>query len=294
VQPAGPPDTPDHAPPFLVDTPAHRQWPSLLEEVDGVLARARAAGVRRILTLGTDPASGRAAVALAERHDEVYAAVGLHPGDIDGDAGAALDALAPLLDHPRVVAIGETGLDYYHEDNPPREAQLDSFERHLELAARTGKPVCVHNRAAGDDVPRLLAAYEGRVTAVLHCYTGDLDTARAALAMGCYLSFAGNATYPKLRDVLAVAAAIPADRLLLETDAPFLAPQPRRGRRNEPANVVYTYDAVAAARGITRAELGALVRANAARLFRWADSGADAEVGAGTDAEVGAGAEGAA
>ncbi len=255
--------------PFLVDTHAHLQWPSLLADVDAVLARAHDAGVRRILTLGTDPASCRAAVDLAERHAGVYAAVGVHPGDVADDAGAALDSLAPLLDHPRVVAIGETGLDYYHDDNPPRALQRASFERHLDLAARIGKPICIHSRESGDDVLRLLEAWAGRVTAVLHCYTGDLATARRALALGCYLSFAGNATYPKLRGLLAVAAAIPADRLLLETDAPFLAPQPRRGRRNEPANVVYTYEAIAAARGATRAALGALVGANAARLFQW-------------------------
>ena len=255
--------------PFLVDTHAHLQWPSLLADVDAVLTRAHDAGVRRILTLGTDPASCRAAVDLAERHAGVYAAVGVHPGDVVDDAGAALDSVAPLLDHPRVVAIGETGLDYYHDDNPPRALQRASFERHLDLAARTGKPICIHSRESGDDVLRLLEARAGRVTAVLHCYTGNLATAQRALALGCYLSFAGNATYPKLRDLLAVAAAIPADRLLLETDAPFLAPQPRRGRRNEPANVAYTYEAIAAARGATRASLGALVGANAARLFQW-------------------------
>ncbi len=255
--------------PFLVDTHAHLQWPSLLADVDAVLSRAHDAGVRRILTLGTDPASCRAAVDLAARHSGVYAAVGVHPGDVADDGGAALDSLAPLLDHPRVVAIGETGLDYYHDDNPPRALQRASFERHLDLAARTGKPICVHSRESGDDVLRLLEARAGRVTAVLHCYTGDVATAQRALAMGCYLSFAGNATYPKLRGLLAVAAVIPADRLLLETDAPFLSPQPRRGRRNEPANVAYTYEAIAAARGATRGELGALVGANAARLFQW-------------------------
>jgi len=280
VHAPGVPDTIDDAPPpvSLVDTHAHLQWPSLLGEVDAVLARARDAGVRRILTLGTEPASCRAAVLLAERHAGVYAAVGLHPGDIGLDAAAAaraLEGLVPLLAHPRVVAIGETGLDYYHEDSPPHDLQIASFARHLELAARVGKPICVHSRDSADDVLRLLAAYEGRVTAVLHCYTGDLETAQRALALGCYLSFAGNATYPKLRDLLAVAAVVPAERLLLETDAPFLSPQHRRGCRNEPANVAYTYDAVAVARGITRGELGARVGANAARLFGWDDADVD-------------------
>ncbi len=277
MQASGVPAATNNALLALVDTHAHLQWPSLLDDIDGVLARARDAGVRRILTLGTEPASCHAAVDLAARHADVYAAVGLHPGDVGADAAEALESLAPLLDHPRVVAIGETGLDYYHDDNPPRDAQIASFARHLDLGARTGLPVCVHSRSvhsheATDDVLRLLAAREGRVTVILHCYTGDLETARRALALGCYLSFAGNATYPKLRDLLAVAAAVPDDRLLLETDAPFLAPQPRRGRRNEPANVAYTYEAIAAARGVTPAALGARVSANAARLFHWSDA----------------------
>lgn len=256
-------------PSVLVDTHAHLQWPSLAADVDGVLARAREVGVTRVLTLGTEPASCRAAVDLAESHAAVYAAVGIHPGDVADDAAAALDAIAPLLDHARVVAIGETGLDYFHADNPPREAQIASFKRHLELAAHTGKPICIHNREATDDVMRLLAGYAGRVTPVLHCFTGDAKTARGAVEMGCYISFAGNATYPKLRDVLAVAAVVPPERLLLETDSPFLAPQQQRGRRNEPAHITYTYDAIAATRGMTRHSLGALVAANAARLFGW-------------------------
>lgn len=259
----------EETPPYLVDTHAHLHWPSLAADVSGVVSRARAAGVRRILTLATDPASCRAAIELAERYDGVYAAVGVHPGDVTEESIETIDDLAALLAHPRVVAIGETGLDYYHDDNPPRELQIAAFERHLAIAARTGKPICIHNREAGDDVMRILAAHAGQVTPVLHCYTGDLPTAQAALALGGYLSFAGNATYPKARDVLAVAAAIPAERLLLETDAPFLAPQPRRGRRNEPEYIVHTYDTVAAARGLTRAELGAAVGANAERLFGW-------------------------
>ena len=228
---------PSEAPAALVDTHAHLQWPSLAEEVDAVLDRAGAAGVRRVLTLGTNLYSSQAAVRLAEAYDTVYAAVGVHPSDVpltQRETEGALDTVATLLQHPSVVAIGETGLDYYHADNPPRDAQIASFALHLELAARSGKPVCVHNREATEDVMRLVTAHAARVTVVLHCYTGDLATARAALSLGCYLSFAGNATYPKLRGLLDVAAEIPSDRLLVETDAPFLSPQPMRGRRNEP------------------------------------------------------------
>jgi len=258
----------------LVDTHAHLQWPTLAAEADAVVARARDAGVARILTLGTDPTSSEAAIGLAERYrdDGVYAAVGLHPGDVPANADEAREALAriaALLEHPRVAAVGETGLDYYHADGPPREAQRASFERHLELAEATRKPICIHNRESTDDVMRLLARYAGRVTPVLHCYTGDLATALQAVDLGCYISFAGNSTYPKLRALLDVAAEVPAERLLLETDAPFLAPRPLRGRRNEPAHVVHTYDAVAAARGVTRDALGRLVTDNAARLFGW-------------------------
>lgn len=263
-------DAERNAPSVLVDTHAHLQWPSLLADLDGVLARAAQAGVRRILTLGTQTDSCRRAVELAEAHSAVYAAVGLHPGDLPGDLDTAMAEVSAMLDHPRVVAIGETGLDYYHADNRPRDTQVAAFRLHLELAARSGKPVCVHNREATADVMSLLAGFAGRVVAVLHCFTGDLETARAGVEMGCYISFAGNATYPKLRDLLQVAAEIPPERLLVETDAPFLAPQARRGRRNEPAHIVDTYDAVAAARGTSRGELGRLVTANARRLFGWA------------------------
>lgn len=254
---------------MLVDTHAHLQWHSLLSDIEGVVQRAREAGVTRVLTLGTEPASCRAAIALAEAHPGVYAAVGLHPGDVKGDVESAWREIEALIAHERVVAIGETGLDYYYTDGPPRERQIDSFIWHLELAARTGKPLCIHNREATDDVMNLLERYSGRVTPVLHCYTGDLETARRALDMGAYISFAGNITYPKLRGLAEVAAEIPSDRLLAETDSPFLAPQPLRGRRNEPAHIAHTYDVVASARASSRADLGRLVTDNAQRLFGW-------------------------
>lgn len=255
---------------MLVDTHAHLQWPSLAGDIEGVLERARSAGIQRILTLGTEPQSCRVAVQLAESQRMVYAAVGIHPGDVTQDGEDELCAIVDLLDHPRVVAIGETGLDFFRNDGPPRDSQIAMFERHLDLAVETGMPISVHNREATADVMRMLDHYAGRVTAILHCFTGDAATASAAVNMGCYISFAGNATYPKLSDVLSVAAAVPADRLLVETDSPFLAPQPVRGRRNEPANITFTYDAIAAVRGTSRGDLARLVAANAERLFGWA------------------------
>jgi TatD DNase family protein len=207
---------------------------------------------------------------LAEAHPELYVAVGLHPGDLKDDLDAAFAEIVSLCDHPRVVAIGETGLDYYYADGPPGDRQVASFYRHLDLAERLRKPICIHNREATHDVMRILELYAGRVVPVLHCFTDDAQTARRAVEIGCYISFAGNATYPKLSNILHVAAEIPQDRLLVETDAPFLAPQPVRGRRNEPAYIVHTYDALASVRGITRAELGRAVEANAQRLFGWA------------------------
>lgn len=255
-----------------VDTHAHLQWPTLLAEVDAVVTRAMGSGVGRILSLGTDGASSKKAIDLAAEHDIVYAAAGIHPSDAPlqkGDRDRALVEIADLLANPHVVAVGEAGLDYYHADNPPRDAQIETFTAQLELAAYTGKPICIHNREATTDVMALLDEWAGRCVPILHCFTGDLSLARHALDLGCYISLAGNCTYPKLRSLLDVAAALPADRLLLETDAPFLAPQPRRGGRNEPSYVVLTYAAVAQVRGIAPEVLARDVAANAGRVFGW-------------------------
>jgi TatD DNase family protein len=238
----------------MIDTHAH------LEMCDGtpeeLVAAAGAAGVSRVVTLGRGQA-----VELAERLREVVAVVGFHPHE----AGNAVDLeeLRPLLGHPRVVALGECGLDYYR-DYAPRDRQLLLFERQLELAEELGKPVVIHTRAASADTAAALEPFGG--TVVLHCFSAP-ELLPVALDRGYYVSFAGNLTYPNAEELREAARAVPADRLLVETDSPYLSPQPRRGRPNEPANVVHTAAALAHARHEDPAELEGQLDANAAAAF---------------------------
>ena len=232
-----------------------------------LVAAARLAGVRRILTVGTDSASCRAAIAAAEAHEEVYAAVGRHPNDSTGYEDAVTDELRELARHPKVLAIGETGLDDYR-DYAPRADQERAFSAHMQLARETGKPLVIHTRAAEDDTIAMLDR-EGRgLEVILHCFSmpGRLDE---CLERGWWISFAGNVTYPKAQDLAAAAERVPLDRLRVETDAPYLTPQAERKHRTQPAVVTHTARYVAERRGIAYEELEAAVDANAARLFGW-------------------------
>ena len=243
----------------MIDTHAHLD--ACADAPERIVERARAAGVTRILTVGTTVDGSRQALALADRHDEVYAIVGIHPhdaGDADGVGG-----LRELLGHERAVGVGETGLDFYR-DYAPRDRQRRLFEQHLELAQELAKPVVIHNRAADAEVMDTLASFDGVV--VLHCFSYPAAL-RAALERGYYVSFAGNVTYKNASDLRVAATQVPAERLLTETDSPYLAPQPMRGRPNEPANVVHTLAALAQARGADQHELEAQIDANAARAF---------------------------
>jgi TatD DNase family protein len=225
-----------------------------------LVMRAHDAGVTRILSVGTNEASWRETLAISERHETVVAALGIHPHEAaDGDVAALRKALA----HPSVVAVGETGLDYYR-DYAPRDAQRRVFAAQLELAAELGKPVVIHTRAADEDTLEGLAGYSG--TVILHCFS-SLPLLEPALERGWYVSFAGNVTYKNAHDLRSAAYAIPADRLLAETDSPYLSPVPHRGRPNEPANVVLTVAALAHARNAGEAELAAQIDANATRCF---------------------------
>jgi TatD DNase family protein len=242
----------------MIDTHAH-----LGDDAAEVLDRARAAGVTRVVAVATTVAGAHAALALADSYDGVYACLGIHPHEAGSAGEADVEALRPLLDHPKAVAVGETGLDYYR-DYAPREAQRILFELQLALAAEVDKPVVIHTRAADGDTVELLRRHNGAV--VLHCFSAPalLEPAREH---GWFVSFAGNVTYKNAYDLRAAARAVSEDRLLAETDSPYLAPQPVRGRRNEPANVVHTYRALAEARGVDVVDLSVRIDSNAAAAF---------------------------
>lgn len=232
-----------------------------------LVAGAAAAGVTRMLTVGTTGATCREALAAAERFEQVLAAVGRHPNEATGFDDADLAELHELARHPRCAAIGETGLDYFR-DHAPREDQLRAFLAQIELARATGKPLVIHTRAAEDDTIDTLLEHAGGVEVVLHCFTmaARLDE---CLAQGWWISFAGNVTYASAGDLADAAARVPDDRLLVETDAPYLTPQAVRKQRNEPAFVVHTARFVAQRRGVDYERLEALVERNAAGLFGW-------------------------
>ena len=222
------------------------------------------AGVERMLTVGTDPESCRAALAAAERFASVWAAIGCHP-----NVAQHLDEglLRELAAHPRCAAIGESGLDYYR-DRAPRDAQRRAFQFQIELARELGKPLVIHTREAADDTLALLKSHADGVRVILHCFSMP-ERLEECLEAGYWISFAGNVTYPKSAALAAAAAAVPIDRILVETDAPYLTPQSRRGTPNQPAYVVETAAFVAAARGVGLAELDAALSANAAELLGW-------------------------
>jgi TatD DNase family protein len=245
----------------VIDTHAHLD--ACADRPSALIRRARSAGVERIVTVGTGIDSCRAALELADLHEEVFAALGIDPHQA-GDAEASrVQELRDLAQHDRAVAVGETGLDYFR-DRAPRDRQRRLFEAQLELAADLGKPVVIHTRDADADTAAVLAGFDG--TVVMHCFSspGLLET---VLERGYYVSFAGNVTYPKAADLRTAAAQVPSERILAETDSPYLAPQSRRGRPNEPANVVLTVEELARIRNVDADELGARIEANAAAAF---------------------------
>ena len=235
---------------------------------DAVLDRAREAGVGRILVPGVDLPSSRRAVKLAEAHPEVFAAVGFHPHDADKLGEKELKELRELAAHPKVKAIGEIGLDYYR-DHSPRDVQRAAFRLQLDLAAELDLPVIIHNREAYADVMAALSEWNGNRGGVLHSYSGDRTQMSAALELGFLLGLTGPITFPKADEMRAVAASAPLDKLLIETDAPYLTPSPHRGRRNEPAYVRYVAQKLADARGEELQTVITQTGANAAELFHW-------------------------
>ena len=254
---------------MLVDHHCHLDFPELAAMREGVLARAKAAGVGLLVTVSTRVKRFSEVVAIAEKYDEVYCTIGTHPHHAHEELDITAEHLARFAKHKKVVAIGEAGLDY-HYDLSPRAAQEQGFRTHIAAARATGLPLVIHARQADEDMANILEEEmaRGRFSAVLHCYTGGKDLARRGVALGLYVSFSGVLTFKKNDELRAVAASVPLDRLLVETDAPYLAPEPFRGRKpNEPSLVVHTAAALAKVKGIGQAELAQLTTHNFHRLY---------------------------
>ncbi len=251
----------------LFDTHAHLHFPEFDTDREAMLQRAREAGVRRMVTIGTEPETSRAAVALAAREADVWATVGIHPHDAAGADEAALAEIEGLAAQSRVVAIGEIGLDYFRNLSPVADQQR-VFRTLLAMARRIGKPVVVHCRDAAEDVLTILTEERvAEVGGIMHCFSGDVGLARRCLDLGLLISLAGPLTYPNARALPDVARFVPADRLVIETDCPFLPPQGHRGQRNEPAYLAITAARVAALRGEPLDAMAARLSANACGLL---------------------------
>ena len=253
-------------PAMLIDSHAHLDLDAFEADFDAMLARARKALVTTIITIGTDLASSRRARDLAHAHPHIFASAGVHPHQADTFDDTDWPALRALWDDPRVCAVGETGLDYYY-DYADRDRQQDLFRRHLQVAGEVNRPVVVHIRDAFDDAFAAVDDVGLPAGGVVHCFTGDQAAAERAIAQGFHISLSGIVTFKSARALRAAVRTIPDDRLLIETDAPFLAPVPKRGKRNEPSFVTYTAAEVARLRGVEVAHVIATTRMNATRLF---------------------------
>jgi len=253
---------------MLVDSHCHLDFKDFGDELDDVVGRAGDSGVGAMVTICTHLSRFAAVRAVAERYDNIWCSVGVHPHEAGAEGQSAADALVELAGHPKVVGIGETGLDYYY-DNSPRDAQRQSFRAHIEAARQTGLPLIVHSRDADDEMADILREEyaAGPFTGVMHCFSSGRALAEAALEIGFYISFSGILTFKSADEVRAIARDVPAERLLVETDAPFLAPVPNRGKRNEPAFVVHTAAQLADIKGLGSAELARLTTDNFYRLF---------------------------
>ena len=253
---------------MLIDSHCHLEYKGLVEDQAGVLDRARQAGVGGFLSISTRQREWGQVIATAEREADVWASVGIHPHEADGHADLGEAALLEASAHPRVIAIGETGLDYYY-DHSDRATQQALFRRHIAVSRVTGLPIIIHTRDAEDDTAAILRdeMEQGAFPALIHCFTASADFARIVLDLGLTISLSGIVTFKNANDLQAIASEVPEDRLLVETDAPFLAPVPNRGKVCEPAFVADTARFVAELRGVTPAALAETTTANFRRLF---------------------------
>jgi TatD DNase family protein len=253
---------------MLVDSHCHLDFPDFAEELDAVVARAQAAGVGTMVTIGTRVRKHAQVLAVAERFDDVYCSVGTHPHNAHEEPEVTAHRLVGLAEHPKVVAIGEAGLDY-HYDSSPREAQAAGLRVHIEAARMTGLPLVIHAREADADLAAILQDETGKgaFPAVLHCFSSGRALAETGIALGHYVSFSGILTFKNSQALRDIARDLPVDRILVETDAPYLAPPPHRGKRNEPAFVVHTAAALAEACGVPPEEIAERTTENFFRLF---------------------------
>jgi TatD DNase family protein len=253
---------------MLIDSHCHLNYPGVAEQQAEVLARARAAGVTAMLNISTRASEWDAVIATATREPDVWAAIGIHPHEADGHAEIDEARLIEATRHPQVIGIGESGLDFFY-DHSDRQAQADNFRRHIAAARATGLPLIIHSRDAEAETVAILAEEKakGDFPALIHCFTGTAAFARKVLDLGLYISISGIVTFKNAKELQAVAATIPSDRLLIETDAPFLAPVPHRGKKGEPAFVADTARFLAALRGVPAEELMQATADNFLYLF---------------------------
>lgn len=254
---------------MLVDHHCHLDFPQLVADRDGLLARAKSAGVGVMVTISTRVRQLPTLLDICAAHDNIYCSVGTHPHNADEERGIPADELVRLSEHPKVVAIGEAGLDYFYKKGSP-EAQAEGFRTHIEAARRTGLPLEIHTRDADEDTIKILEEEQakGAFPAILHCYTGGPELARRAVELGLYVSFTGVVTFKKNDALRDIARNVPLDRLLVETDAPYLAPEPFRGKTNEPSYVVHTAATLAEVKGVSPEALAQATTDNFFRLFR--------------------------
>jgi TatD DNase family protein len=254
---------------MLVDSHCHLDFPDFSEEREAIVARALEAGIGRMVTISTRVRKFPQVLEIAETFDPIYCSVGTHPHNADEELDVSVEDLVRLSSHPKVVAIGEAGLDY-HYDKAPREAQAQGFRTHIAAARQTGLPLVIHARAADDDMAAILKEETGKgaFPFILHCFSSGRSLAETGIALGGYVSFSGILTFKNSADLRAIAADVPHDRLLVETDAPYLAPVPFRGKRNEPSFVVQTAKVLAETIGVSEAEIAELTTDNFFRLFK--------------------------
>jgi TatD DNase family protein len=253
----------------LVDSHCHLDFPDFEVERDDIVARAREAGLVRMVTISTHVRKFDTIRAIADTYEDVFCSVGTHPHNADQELDITADDLVRLAEDDKVVAIGEAGLDYFY-DKAPREAQAEGFRRHIDAARRTGLPLVIHARDADDDMARILTEEtegKGAFPFVLHCFSSGRALAETGISLGGYVSFSGILTFKKSEDIRAIAKDMPADRILVETDSPYLAPPPHRGKRNEPSYVKNTAQVLADTRGVSLDEIGTATTENFYRLF---------------------------